>query len=72
MTVDIGRIGSADRVLSPSATEPLRVSSHPGNAPLRGTLPIGRGPKITLRIDYQHVARVMQRRRELGIGEEAA
>jgi hypothetical protein len=28
----------ADRVLSPSATEPLQVSAHSGNAPLRDTL----------------------------------
>lgn len=31
----IGRIPFGDRVLSPSATEPV-VSAHSGNAPLRG------------------------------------
>lgn len=36
MEQDVGRIGDADRVLSPSATEPVcAVSAHSGDAPLR-------------------------------------
>lgn len=35
MATDAGRVGDADRVLSPSATEPVPVSAHSGNAPSR-------------------------------------
>jgi hypothetical protein len=40
----IGRIGKADRVLSPTATEP-EVSAHSGDAPLRKKCG-GRSPKV--------------------------